>query len=285
VDEPPEGRDDEDLVEMAEMPPDVVQRSQWGFYSWWLGRPDEPFPEEFVAMAAMMGAKLPPYFSGASFITTGQIITADGAEAILGGESFPWTDRVPMVALDGRLLEFVASKWALDVQVDLGQVHELVVGISDTRIAAAVTYGHNALLEELYYDLSVVDALVSEAVSAGVPIWRDVNPHVSDEAGGSMPVYVMVPATVLEDWARIREESAALVEDTMGSVAEGSLVGIVSTFETEAKARDIQERVLSGPAMVGIAAIGLTAFAMFMAVRTGRVSRGTQVESYYAERA
>ena len=248
---------------MAEMPPDVHQRSMWGFYSWWAGDPDDPFPEEFVQMALLMGAELPDYFRKAQFITAGQIVTAKGAAAIYEGEAFPWTTSVPMVALDGRLMKFIVSKWGLDIQARFGQLQALAEQAETDEVYGPIVYGHNAMLDDHLMNLSIMQALVQEALDVGVP--------TPSGTYGEMPMFVMVPATVIEDWAIMLLESAAFVVDARSSIEAGEPIGLVATLESEAQAE--ARGGVRGPVLVGIAAIGLTVFGMFMAVRTGRVRK------------
>jgi hypothetical protein len=251
---------------MAEMPPDVHQRSQWGFYSWWAGDPEKPFPDSFVSMAYLMGAELPDYFRKAQFITTGQIITAEGAAAIYEGEAFPWTTSVPMVALDGRLAKFMVGKWGLDIHARFGAVQELIQATAMDGLYTALVDAHNKLIDEHLMNLSIMQVLAQEARDVGVPVLDD----------GESPMFMMVPVTVLEDWASMLIDTSALVEDARASVEAGEPIGIVATLREEVRAEE--KRRVRGPVLVGIAAIGLTVFGMFMAVRTGRVSRGTQAQ-------
>jgi hypothetical protein len=261
---------------MAEMPPEVLQRSQWGFYSWWAGRPDDPFPDEFVQMAALMGAELPGYFRKAEFLTTGQIITAEGAAAIYEGEAFPWTTHVPMIALDGRLVRFVSGKWGLDIQHRFSEIQSLADTSPSDEIYQAIVYGHNLLMDAHLQNTSVLEALATEALGARVPTWGSVRSGMTEEAGAAMPMYVMVPATVLEDWASMLIDTAAFIEDARISIESEEAVGLVAESAEEASAEAVGG--VRGPVLVAIAAIGLTAFGMVVAVVTGRVSRGTQIQ-------
>lgn len=179
-----------------------------------------------------------------------------------------------MVALDGRLASFLLSSWALAIQGRFGELQELA-GLAPTdELFGMIASGHNMMLDEHLENLASIQALAGEAMSAGVPTWGEIYTTVPDDAGGAMPMFMMVPATVLEDWATMLIETAALVEDARASIDAGEPVGIVATLEAQERA----ERGVRGPVLVGIAAIGLTVFGIFMAVRSGRVSRGTQVQ-------
>jgi hypothetical protein len=155
----------------------------------------------------------------------------------------------------------------------LSDVATLSTGTGVTSVGAAIVYGHDRLLD-LYYELrGVLDAVVQTARDASIPEWRKLRSSMTSEIGADMPIYVMMPATVLEDWIRIWIDSSTLVQDSQESIEAGKPTGIVAEYKDQLKEEPSPERRISGPMLVGISAIGLAAFGIVVAVVSGGVSR------------
>lgn len=256
------------------------QRTKYGFWVWQAGG-DDALPAGFVdTVVLMQGSKLaesvelPDYYRQPTmpYIVTGVAATDAAAAKILDDEQsfFPWTAGPPMLAVDGRLLQYILGQWSQKIEDNMALVEEIEsrAGAMAPTIGAAKRTMYNLLGNLLRETMQVVEV----AHSYGVPLWSQISSEIPESGGGFMPTYVKMPSIYLEDWAALYVDSERMANDAMYTATNQEPTGVVIDYaamlsETEGK------RTNTVPIIIGITAIGMTTVGMFLAVTTGVVGR------------
>lgn len=245
------------------------QRVAYGFTSWVAEEGAAKLPPEFVETVVHMGGELPPYYSGPApqYILTGTMITDRAAAEILDSAEpmFPWITGPPVIAVDGRMITFLYSHWAESIDGGLIQLEDMMDGFVGVR--AEIRRAHDALVAKLTALIKDTQAVVDTAEASGVPLWSQIM-----EGGAFVPTYVMTDATLLEDWAQLYIDAQNLVIDAQASLLSNQAEGLVAEYAAMSTSTFDPKRPINGPMLVGWAALGLTAFGIYMAVVSGKVS-------------
>lgn len=260
-----------------------AERATYGFSIWVGAEGAPPLPDSFIdTIIAMTGPveaeelEIPSYFRGPppTYILTGSIMTDRAASELASMEMplLPWTDKVPMVAVDGRMVQFMMTTWGEKIEAHLTEI-EAMLG-EGGPLAGILYAAFNNYISEYKFLINETSRLVDAANVAGVPIWQQVHALVGGASGMFMPTYVMMPATVIEAWALMYLDAGELQGAVQLSLMNGEPEELVLYYANEVT-QTSQRGKVSGPMLVGIAALGMTAVGMYVAVRTGATGQKT----------
>lgn len=256
-----------------------LDKVRYGFEIWKAADPMPDLPPAFVVTIERMGGDVegqvvPSYYLAPEYILTGLIMTDEAAARILDEAAplFPWVSGPPFLAVDGRILQYLMTTVLEAVDASLGTVASLDPG----ELEASIRHAHDQIAGKLLAVVQETQAGIDTAEAVGVPLWSMLKASLPEAQGGLVPTYVMLPSTVLEQWAQVYVESGLLMHDAQASILSGAPQGLVAEYE-KTRTPSMGER-LSGPVILGVAACGLAVFGMVVAVWTGWPTR--KVETY-----
>lgn len=236
------------VATIASLP--TEQLVSWGFSSYRIA--DGMAPDRFLEA---VGSPPVESFRNVEFVLEGMAITDVAIDYWLNEAFFGFTPDFPPIAVDTRLLSFIASKWYPRINDDL-TITELLAKTSPTpTITSAIAYGHDRWIKVYDLYLTAVDEAVARAQAEGITGYVVIS---SLELFRIMEVYVGLH--------RLRQ-------DATESVNMGTPTGEVESF-----ARDVAElsHKRSRGSALGWAALafaGLGAGAMFALIMAGGVKR------------
>lgn len=235
-----------------------------------LARVSDPafLPDLFVQVVEAMSPEghVPPYLLYVDWVVTGERITDEGlvhlhADGIPEAPDKPGI--VPTIALDGRIAMQLLSQWAGDVQAQMASVSDGLTEVQDREIKLAIAYGYDSVLGRLGQAVIMTQAAVASASAAQIPFWTDL--------GGTLmvPALVVMPATLLVEWAHLYVDSASLEADGKSSARSGQMQGVVVDYAAMV-GEQIGTKKTSPWAWVGVAALTIAFSGMIAAMFAGR---------------
>lgn len=222
----------------------------WGFevYDLAAGMSSERF------LSAIGEARLlPPCFANVRYVLEGMAITDAALEHWLNQTLPAMASDFPVIAIDRRLMSFIATKWRPRIGNDFTIVELAVQAAPNAAISSAVAYGHDEFLK-IYNDyLSAVDDARSRAERADIE--------------GFIAVSALELLRIMQVYVGLHQ----LRLDAVASNDAGRPVGTVEDLYGEVSEMSPRKRGTSPVAIGAMAVAGIGALAMFLVIMHGGV--------------